>query len=375
MKSIKKWVWQHSDYPDFPYDFKKLDSILSEVIYNTGVLEGVISTLQKDDTTPMQIETVTNEIISSSLIEGEVLSRDSVRSSVHKKFDKSFELSKDLSTHHTDGLVDILIDSSSNHKPLTKERLHGWHNALFPNGYSGLVKIKVASYRSEDMSIVSGQGIREKTHYEAPQARYIDMQMKNLLEYINTSTDNVYIKSAIAHLWFVIIHPYDDGNGRIARAVTNYVLSKGLRLDHNYFSISKAVMDDKKSYYEILEKSNNLFFNKEYDFTRWILWHTSMINKALNFSLKQIDTIVQKAKFWDKARGVALNDKQIKVLNKLLDAPNGKFEGGLNNKKYRSITGTTNVTASRHIQDLVEKGLLKVVEGYGGRSTRYEILY
>jgi len=189
---------------------------------------------------------VTNEILASSKIEGEILNRDSVRSSVEKKLDDAFDYSNDCSTHHTDGLVDILIDSSFNHEPLTEERLHGWHNALFPTGYSGMTKIDVAKYRNEEMSVVSGKGMKEKTHYIAPPPDTLTDEMHTFLEYINHSKDNPYVKSAIAHLWFVIIHPYDDGNGRITRAIANYVLSKELGLNHKYFSVSSAVIKDKK---------------------------------------------------------------------------------------------------------------------------------
>jgi len=375
MKETKKWIWQHLSYPKFPYDHPALDAALSQVSRNTGVLEGTISTLNQSSATSMQVDAVTNEILASSEIEGEILSRDSVRSSVRKKLDTRFDYTHDRSTHHTDGLVDILIDSSFHHDSLTKERLHGWHSALFPTGYSGLVKIAVAAYRTEEMSIVSGQGMREKTHYEAPLPVHLDEEMERFFHYINSENDTPYIKSAIAHLWFVIIHPYDDGNGRIARAVTNYILSRELGLSHTYFSISSAVMDDKKHYYEILEKTNNLLHNRAYDFTPWILWHSNMIDSAINISLENIQTVVKKAKFWDKARGLHLNEKQIKVLNRLLDAGEGNFEGGLTNKKYRSITGTTQVTASRHMKELVEKSLLRETEGHGGRSTRYDIAW
>lgn len=371
----KKWIWQHKNYPNFPYNHAELDSSLSQVSRNTGILEGTINTLSSNNVTSIQIDTVTNEILASSEIEGEILSRDSVRSSVRKRLDESFDYTNDHSTHHTDGLVDVLIDSSFNHMTLTEERLHGWHNALFPTGYSGLHKIDVARYRSEEMSVVSGKGLKEKIHYEAPLPKSLESEMASFLKYINHSRDNPYIKSGIAHLWFVIIHPYDDGNGRIARAITNYVLSKELGFYYKYFSISSAVRDDKKTYYDTLEQTNKLLYNKSYDFTLWITWHTKMINNAINISLENIQSVVKKAKFWDKARNLKLNEKQIKVLNKLLDVGEGKFEGGLTNKKYRSLTGTTQVTASRHIKELVDKGLLYEIEGHGGRSTCYDIAW
>ncbi len=371
----KKWIWEHTDYPDFQYNHTKLDTVLSQVSRNTGILEGTINILNASNTTSIQLDAVTNEILASSEIEGEILNRDSVRSSVQKKLDETFDYSNDRSTHHTDGLVDVLIDSSFNHEPLTEERLHGWHNALFPTGYSGMTKIDVATYRREELSVVSGRGMKEKTHYIAPPHNTLTDEMHTFLEYINHSEDNPYVKSAIAHLWFVVIHPYDDGNGRITRAIANYVLSKGLGLNHKYFSISSAVIKDKKNYYDALEKTNKIMNNRNFDFTTWILWHTSMIDSAINISLENIQTVVNKTKFWDRARTLNLNEKQTKVLNKLLDAGEGKFEGGLTNKKYRGITGTTQVTASRHIKELVDKELLHEIEGHGGRSTCYDIVW
>ncbi len=371
----KKWIWEHKDYPNFKHNYTELDTVLSQVSRNTGNLEGTISTLNTGNTTSLQLDVVTNEILASSEIEGEILNRDSVRSSVRKKLDETFDYTNDRSTHHTDGLVDVLIDSSFNHEPLTEERLHGWHNALFPSGYSGMAKIDVAKYRSEEMSVISGRGMKEKTHYIAPPYDTLTDEMHTFLEYINHSEDNPYVKSAIAHLWFVVIHPYDDGNGRITRAIANYVLSKELGLNHKYFSISSAVIKDKKNHYDALEKTNKIMNNKNFDFTDWILWHTSMINSAINISLENIQTVVNKTKFWDKARNLNLNEKQTKVLNKLLDTGEGNFEGGLTNKKYRGITGTTQVTASRHIKELVDKCLIQEIEGYGGRSTCYDIVW
>ena len=371
----KKWIWEHKNYPNFQHNHTELDAVLSQVSRNTGILEGTINTLNTSNTTSIQLDAVTNEILASSEIEGEILNRDSVRSSVQKKLDETFDYTNDRSTHHTDGLVDVLIDSSFNHEPLTEERLHGWHNALFPTGYSGMTKIDVATYRSVEMSVISGRGMKEKTHYIAPPHGTLSDEMHVFLEYINHSEDNPYVKSAIAHLWFVIIHPYDDGNGRITRAIANYVLSKELGLNHKYFSISSAVIKEKKNYYDALEKTNKIMHNKNFDFTAWVLWHTMMIDSAINISLENIQTVVNKTKFWDRARDLNLNEKQTKVLNKLLDTGEGKFEGGLTNKKYRGITGTTQVTASRHIKELVDKGLLQEIEGHGGRSTCYVIVW
>jgi len=357
MEKIKKWIWQHDEYPNFNYEQSSLNTLLSEVSRNTGRLEGAIYGLTDKNINSLVIDATVNEILQSSEIEGEILSRDSVRSSVRKKLDKTFDYVNDSSTHHTDGLVTLLLDSQHNDALLTEERLHGWHSILFPTGYSDGDKIDVATYRSDEMSVVSTKGYREKVHYLAPPHEELTEQMNELLDYINSSKEDPYVKSAIAHIWFVSIHPYDDGNGRIARAITNYVLSKELGLDHKYYSLSTAIRKDRKGYYDGLEKSQNLFYNREFDFTKWVLWHTNMINSAIESSLEQIKIITQKTKFWDKAREYPLNVRQLKVLNKLLDKGIENFKGGLSTKKYANMVNTSIATAKRDITELVGYGL------------------
>jgi Fic family protein len=320
----------------------------------------------------LKIESSINEIVTSSQIEGEVLDRQSVRSSILKKIDGR-AAKKDTSTKHTDGLVAMFMDSSTSHSPLTVERLNGWHNTLFPDGYSGLYKINVAKFREEEMSVVSYKQGREKTHYIAPPPDTLAKEMDAFLEFVNTSKAEPYTKAAIAHFWFVTIHPYDDGNGRIARAITNYILSKELGLNDGYYSISTAIVEDKKRYYDLLEHSQKLIYNKNLEITHWIVWHTDMISKAIEISLQQVQVAIQKANFWDRAREYALNTRQIKVLNRLLDAGVDGFEGGLNTKKYISIAKTSPATAKRDIADLVSKNLISQVEGTAGRNVRYVV--
>jgi Fic family protein len=375
METIKKWLWQHKEYPNFNYEQSAINPLLSEVSRNTGRLEGAIYGLNDKNLNALVIDATINEILQSSEIEGEILSRDSVRSSVRKKLDKTFDYIDDSSTHHTDGLVILLLDSQQHNTLLTEERLHGWHSILFPTGYSDGHKIDVAQYRSEEMSVVSSKGYRETVHYLASPHEELKEQINQLLDYINHSQEDPYVKSAIAHIWFVIIHPYDDGNGRIARTITNYVLSKELGLDHKYYSLSTAIRKDRKSYYDTLEKSQNLFYNREFDFTKWVLWHTHMINSAIESSLEQIKIITQKTKFWDKAREYPLNERQLKVLNKLLDKGMDNFEGGLSTKKYANMVSTSIPTAKRDITGLVDYGLIERVEGSAGRNTRYVISF
>ncbi len=373
MQSEKIWIWQDDNYPHFRYDKDRLSRSLLSVSQNSGRLDGILTMLGVQKSNVLKVESFINEIVTSSQIEGEVLDRQSVRSSILKKLSGSVS-KKDSSTKHTDGLVAMFMDSSTNHSPLTVERLNGWHHTLFPDGYSGLYKINVAKFREEEMSIVSNRGGREQTHYIAPPPDILDKEMDAFLAFVNTSTQEPYTKAAIAHFWFVTIHPYDDGNGRIARAITNYLLSKELGLNDGYYSISTAIVEDKKRYYELLEQSQKLMYNKNLDLTEWISWHIDLINKAIEISLQQVQIAVQKANFWDRAREYPLNTRQIKVLNKLLDAGVDGFEGGLNTKKYISIAKTSPATAKRDIADLVTKNLIKQVEGTAGRNVRYVVL-
>lgn len=374
MKSVKKWIWQHNDYPNFNYIQSTLDTLLLEVSRNRGRLEGLIYGLNDKNINSLIIESTIDEILKSSEIEGEILSRDSVRSSVRKKLDKGFDYLNDSSTRHTDGLVTLLLDSQENCSLLTKKRLHGWHSILFPTGYSDGHKIDVATYRSDEMSVVSTKGYRETVHYLAPPYQQLKEEMSRFLDYVNHSKENPYIKSAIAHIWFVSIHPYDDGNGRIARTIVNYILSKELGLDHKYYSLSTTIREERKGYYDRLERSQNLFYNREFDFTKWIVWHTNTINRAIENSIEQIKIIAQKTKFWDRAREYPLNQRELKVLNKLLDKGSQNFEGGLSTKKYAKMASTSTATAKRDISTLVKYGLIEQVEGSAGRNVWYRLV-
>ena len=375
-EDIKKWIWQHPNYPNFNYDKSQLSELISQIDYHRGILDGMTKLFNQDDIRKIQIDTLTDEAISTSLIEGEVFKRESVRSSFRKKLDKDFDaLSDKYSTKATDNLVEILIDCSLNKNPLTLERLHGWHNCLFENNYSKLDKINVASFRKDDdMEVISGAIGFEKVHYKAIPVSKIDDDIKNFLEYCNTSSENIYIKCAIAHLWFVSIHPYDDGNGRISRAITDYILSKySLNTEFKLYSISTAINSDRKAYYEILDKTTNLFLNRTFDITPWLIWHLNILKNAMQNALLNIEHLIQKTKFWDIHRNQPLNERQIKVLNKIFDVGIDNFEGGLNTKKYMAITKISKATATRDISELIEFECIKQIDGTAGRNVRYTV--
>jgi Fic family protein len=377
-ETIIKWIWQHKEYPNFKYDKSQLTNLIGQIDYNRGILDGVSKLFNEDDIVKIEIETLTDEAISTSLIEGEIFKRESVRSSFRKKLDKYFDGRSDThSTRATDNLVEILIDSNLNKNNMTLERLHGWHNCLFEHArYDKLKIIDIAKFRSHsDMEVISGAIGFEKVHYKAVPAEQLESDMEKFLSYCNETSENIYIKSAIAHIWFVIIHPYDDGNGRIARAITDYILSKNTSsTQFKLYSISTAINSDRKGYYDILDKTTNLFLNKEFDLTPWILWHLGILNNAMQQALKNIEYLVQKTKFWDKHRNQPLNERQIKVLNKILDMGSENFEGGLNTKKYINLTKVSKATVVRDITQLVEFGCIEQIDGMSGRNIKYRVV-
>ncbi len=366
-----KWVWQHKDYPNFKYDKDKLESIILDIKYYQGLLNGVYETINDDELSLAKLEILTTEIVDTSAIEGEMLNRNSVRSSISKKLGININI-KDNSNDQSDGLVDILLDATMNYdKEFTHERLFGWHNALFPKGYNSITKINIAEFRgTEDMQIVSGPIGKEKIHYVAPPRNILDKEMDIFLKWLNSNDDLSIIKAGIAHLWFVAIHPMDDGNGRITRALTDMLLSREAKQTYKMYSISQAILDDKKGYYDALEKASQCSM----DITPWLEWFLNTLLKSLKNAKLNVGTVLEKTLFWDKHKQTILNERQIKVLNKLLDTGVNNFEGGINTRKYASMTKTSKPTASRELKDLVNKKCLIQNDDTAGRNISYSIL-
>ncbi|QSZ42351.1 DUF4172 domain-containing protein [Sulfurimonas aquatica] len=376
MKNKQQWIWLHQDYPKFHYNIHKLLPKVTQIAQNIGQVKALISLLDTDSQNTIKVDLYTNEIVSTSAIEGEKLSRESVRSSIRKKLDSPFDTVHDKSTDHTDALADILMDTLLNAAPLELERLHKWHIALLSHTPSNFNKVKLGEFRDyDDMQIVSGPIGKEKVHYVGLPHGRISEDIKSFIEYINNSKDDMYIKSAVAHLWFVTIHPYDDGNGRIARIISDYIVSQSFGLEYKYFSISTAIASDRKNYYEKLEMSQNLTDNPSLDCTSWIAWYLDRFNDSLQETLNSIDKVMSKTKFWDKVRHVTLNQRQIKVLSKLLEYNAGEFQGSLTTKKYVAITKTSLATAKRDMQELLKYGCLYQIEGTQGRNIKYDLLY
>ncbi len=371
----QKWIWEYDEYPNFKYDKEKLEPLLRDIAYEQGKLKSFMLLMDKESTRYSLAQTLENEIIASCEIEGEILNRQSIRSSIKQKLGlESHQHYKTL--RKEDNYVDILIDANTNYdEDLTLDKLFGWHNAMFEKGYSGFSKIKVAQFRGEGaMQVVSGDYGKEKIHYEAPPFDTLEQQMNSFIKWFN-ETPTTLEKASLTHLWFVIIHPFDDGNGRITRALTDRVLSK---LEQSSFSkiytMSKSIYEDRIGYYEALDKTTGRFEkNDPLDITYWMEWFFKTLHHALLDAEKQLSYIVEKTKFWDAHREDELNLRQIKVLNKLLDIGSENFKGDLTKSKYVKIANTAETNASRDIADLLAKGCIKQVEGTTGRATRYTI--
>lgn len=309
-----------------------------------------------------------DDAIETAAIEGEILRRSSVRSSIRRKI--GLPVGQDDWDERTDGLISMLLDARDRDpKPLTTERLLGWHAALFPTGYSGLKKIRVGKYRgNEEMQIVSGPFGKEIVHYIAPPKERLAAEMNVFLQWVNTNEEHSpLIKAGIAHLWFIMIHPFDDGNGRVGRAITDYIMSTNYPSLMQVISFSKHFSLDRKGYYEVLEKAGK----QDCNITGWLRWFLQTTIASMQEARWIVDRVVMKAKFWQQHKDTPLNSRQLKAINRLLDAGE-KFEGGLTTRKYAGMTKCSKVTASRDLADLLKKAILQKTTG-GGRSTSYEI--
>jgi len=363
----KRWIWEDDRFPSFVYTNISLDTLN----HKFGQLDMVEKFMSQDDTNTLQLDRLISEALSTSAIEGEILQRSSVRSSINKILKLGLE--DDYSyTRESDSLIEVLVDAKTNQAPLDKKRLLQWHKALFPTGSSGLRDINVGCYRtdSEDMQIVSGAWNKEKIHYIAPPSANITILMDEFLIWLNNDdTHSAVYKAAIAHLYFVLIHPFDDGNGRIARAITDYVLAQASLANAKFYSISTTIYQRRKEYYEVLDK---VCVSITQDITPWMEWFMQLLEDSIDSTLIEIEAVQIKAKFWDRHRETKLNERQKKVILKMLSYLPDEFEGGMRVQKYMGITKTTRLTASRDLSDLIFKGIM---ESHGkGRGVYYSLV-
>lgn len=362
------YIWQQKEWPKFTWNDAKLSYKLGRVRSLQGKLVGKMSALGFDLKNNAMLDTLTADIIKSSEIEGVILNVEQVRSSIARHLGIEIEGLPD-SDRYIDGIVQVMIDATHNYmQPLTEERLFGWHAALFPAGHNGMYKITVAAWREGDepMQVVSGAIGKEKVHYQAPDSKDVPAQMKLFLEWVNGSQKiDAVLKAAIAHLWFVTIHPFDDGNGRISRTITDLFLARADEMPHRFYSMSAAIRKRRNGYYDILEKTQK----GGLDITEWLSWFLDCLEAALLDTEQTIATVMQKAIFWEKHRTVAMNERQVKIINMLWDG----FEGKLTSSKWGKINKCSHDTALRDIQELIDKNVLRKT-AESGRSTNYELV-
>lgn len=358
------YIWQRNGWPYFSWNSEALLGRISRLSQLHGLLNGRMSMLGFNEKSHSLLSAMTEELLSSSEIEGVRLNPNSVRSSIARRLGIEDDglLVED---HYVEGLVDVMLDAVRNcRKPVTDERLFGWHAALFPLGRSGMHRITVADWRKgeEPMQVVSGAFGHEKIHYEAPASADVPAEMARLIDWCNNAGLPPFLMAGVAHLWFVTIHPFDDGNGRIGRTLADMLLAR-LDVDSaRYYSMSAEINRNKKAYYEILERTQK----GDLDITEWLLWFFDCLEKAITRAFAIIERSLEKTAYWDRFREVDVNERQRKVINRLWDG----FEGKLTSSKWAKMCSCSQDTALRDINDLITKGMLRN-SGEGGRSANY----
>jgi Fic family protein len=362
------YIHERPDWPAFTWKAQTLEKLLADVRHRQGRLLGRMEALGFELQAEATLRTLTADVVKSSAIEGEDLNADEVRSSIARRLGMDvggyIPVGRDV-----DGIVEMMLDATQNYEaPLTAERLFGWHAALFPTGRSGLHRIAVGAWRPIEagpMQVVSGPFGRERVHFEAPSAERLDGEMTRFVEWFNTGNDlDPVLKAGLAHLWFVTIHPFEDGNGRIARAIADMALARADRTKNRFYSMSSQIEAERREYYEQLEAQQR----GTLDVTTWLSWFLACLDRALTRADDTLTAVTIKAKTWEVINRKPINDRQRTIINRLLDG----FQGNLTTSKYAKITKSSSDTALRDIRELVERGILVQNPG-GGRSTNYRL--
>ncbi len=359
---MSKYIYKYAKYPNFTWDNTKILDVLTRIAARQGAMLGKMQQFGFGVQQEAMLNALTEEITKSSEIEGEILNSEQVRSSLARRLNINLEKSAPES-HHIDGMVQTTMDAINNYKMLlTDMRLFGWHAALFPTGYSGMHKIKVAVYRTEKMQVVSNKNYRDIVHYEAPEPKLVPKQMREFLKWLNTDgNENPLLKVAIAHLWFVIIHPFDDGNGRLTRTITEMMLARAENTSLRFYSMSAQIQKEKKAYYDILEQTTT----GDLDITPWLVWFFGCLERAIDGSSDILGKVLKKAEFWQKYGSDITNQIQREIINRLQDG----FVGNLTSGKVAKIFKISQDTASRLLKDLESRGFIK--QQGAGRTTHY----
>ena len=366
---MKKYIYQQDDWPHFTWDSEELLALLGKVRNLQGKIVGRMESLGFELRSEAVLETLTLDVTKSTEIEGETLNPEQVRSSLARRLGMDIP-GLVFSDRDVDGVVDMMLDATQQfEKALTTERLFDWHCALFPTGRSGMHKIATGRWRDDStgpMQVVSGAMGKEKVHYQAPDAEEIEKEMNLFIDWFdNENKSDPVIKAGLAHLWFVTLHPFEDGNGRMARALTDMLLARADGISQRFYSMSSQIRLERKNYYGILKKSQK----GRLDVTEWLSWFLNCLSNALNASNQTLEKVICKHHFWNKNATTVQNDRQKLLLNKLLDG----FEGKLTTSKWAKIAKCSSDTALRDIQDLMRKQILRKEPG-GGRSTSYELI-
>ncbi|MBN8772764.1 MAG: cell filamentation protein Fic [Thiobacillus sp. 63-78] len=362
------YIWQTGDWPHWRFDLAVLAGPMAEVSRAQGVLLGRLADVGMALRGQASLAALTEDVVKTSEIEGETLSVESVRSSIARRLGVDIGALAPVD-RHVEGVVEMVLDATANAAtPVTQERLFGWHAALFPTGYSGLAKISVGAWRDDangPMQVVSGPIGRQRVHYEAPPANRLDSETRRFLDWVNgPSNDPPLLRAGLGHLWFVTLHPFDDGNGRIARAMGDLLLARAAGSPQRFYSLSAQIQRERKAYYDILERTQK----RSMDVTEWLLWFLETLHRAVDQAQVTLDTVLAKARFWRHWGSMPLNERQVKLLNKLLDG----FDGKLTTSKWAAIAKCSQDTALRDISDLLTRGVLRKADA-GGRSTSYEL--
>jgi len=385
-----KYIWQASDWPAWRFDLAALAEPMAQVSRAQGLLMGRLADVGMALRDQASLAALTEDVVKTSEIEGEQLNAESVRSSIARRLGVDIGALAPVD-RHVEGVVEMVLDATAKCRaPVTRERLFGWHAALFPTGYSGLAKIKVGGWRDDangPMQVVSGPIGRQRVHFEAPPADRLEAETSHFLDWLNgASNEPPLIKAGLGHLWFVTLHPFDDGNGRIARAIGDLLLARADGSPQRFYSLSAQIQRERKAYYDILERTQknlpganfraspeggrhkDVPANRSMDVTEWLAWFLNTLHRAVDQAQHTLDAVLTKARFWQRWATTPLNERQMKLLNKLLDG----FEGKLTSSKWAAIAKCSPDTALRDINDLLARGVLRKSDA-GGRSTSYEL--
>lgn len=369
------WIWQHDDWPHFHWQPGRLAVLLRECGHAQGKLLGMLGTVSQAVNAQYELDALLQNILTSSAIEGEQLNVGSVRSSLARRL--GLEPLKDASvSRRSEGLAELMMDATQQYaQPFTLARLLNWHHLLFPTPDAGFAAraLNIGALRGDEpMQVVSGRLDRPTVHFEAPPRKGLEHAVDDFLQWFESSRDqpelDPLVRAGVAHFWFVTLHPFDDGNGRLTRAITDLALAQGEHQSIRFYAMSASILEDRAGYYQALETSQKASL----DITDWLEWFLKTLQRCVQQAMAQIDRILDKSRFWQQHRDLTLSAEQIKVLNRLLDGGAKGFAHGISAAQYQAVAKVSKATATRHLADLLEKNCLTQLPG-GGRSTRYQI--